>query len=510
MVRRIGVVLVPLPEKNATPTKRDENMMGKLQNLLLISADEEFHQTLLGLLDQNSGGHFSVVRVESLEKAIEVLNKDNFSLVVFDQPQEIIYADVADHVREIFGRLPIVLLSSSGHEQAINAIRKGIQQVLDKTHINNEMLLVAIISAIERQQMENELQIRDAILKVVNDAAEVFLKQPDWDAHIDDILSQLGQATESDRVYIYQNFQNSDGELMSHIYYEWSTPDLSLYGEQESSREINYLRRGFGKWIDRLKCGETIDVDFFQQFKHQHPEIKKTPIKSLIVVPIFSSSQWWGVIGFEHHQQVRQWSSAEMDAVKTSASMIGAAISRQFAEEELKYLATHDPLTSLPNRLLFADRFEQAISRAIRSGEKVAVICLDLDKFKNVNDTFGHPVGDKALIEVANRLSSSLRGSDTCARIGGDEFGIIADNIKNELDAIKVMEKLSQSLVEEFDLDSRRITISASMGASLYPDHGTEMEALMSAADKALYQVKNTHIIHKVFQKDEQYSWLKE
>ena len=190
--------------------------------------------------------------------------------------------------------------------------------------------------------------------------------------------------------------------------------------------------------------------------------------------------------------------------------MIGAALSRQLAEEELKYLATHDPLTDLPNRLLFADRFQQAVSRASRSGEKVAVICLDLDKFKSVNDTYGHPVGDKALTEVAGRLSGSLRGSDTCARIGGDEFGIIADNLKNETDAIRVMEKLHLALFPELELKGKKIKISASMGASLYPDHGTDLETLLSSADKALYQVKNTQTIFRVFKEDEQYSWLKE
>lgn len=484
--------------------------MEKPQNLLLVSNDEQFHHQLELMLNGKGSDAYNITCVYSLENAVKILDQENFALVVLDLPQEKAESDIADQVRETFGRLPVVLLSSSGYEHTVNAIRKGFQQVVNKSHIDNEMMLMTIISSIERQQMENELRMRDEILKAVNDAAEVFLRQTDWDAHLGDILSCLGEATESDRVYIYQNHLQSDGELCARIFYEWSIPGLPQYVESESSREVAYRQRGYSQWLEKLQNGQTIHADL-----DSFPSIIKlglntASIQSLVLVPIFSNDSWWGLIGFEHCLKPKIWSSAEIDAVKTSANMIGAAISRQMAEEELKYLATHDPLTDLPNRLLFADRFQQAVSRASRSGEKVAVICLDLDKFKSVNDTYGHPIGDKALTEVASRLSGSLRGSDTCARIGGDEFGIIADNLKNEVDAIRVMEKLNQALLPELELNGKKIKISASMGASLYPDHGTDLETLLSLADKALYHVKNTQTIFRIFKDDEQYSWLKE
>jgi diguanylate cyclase (GGDEF)-like protein len=138
------------------------------------------------------------------------------------------------------------------------------------------------------------------------------------------------------------------------------------------------------------------------------------------------------------------------------------------------------------------------------------VISLDMDKFKLINDTYGHPLGDQALIQVGNRLSGCLRTSDTCARIGGDEFGFIADGLKSEQDLDVVIQKLTQSLRSEFILEGKTFHISASMGASLFPEHGADLEELMSAADKALYQAKNTGSGYRVFRKGEQYSLLQE
>jgi diguanylate cyclase (GGDEF)-like protein len=145
----------------------------------------------------------------------------------------------------------------------------------------------------------------------------------------------------------------------------------------------------------------------------------------------------------------------------------------------------------------------------VRSGEKIVVVSIDLDKFKAVNDTYGHPVGDKVLVEAARRLGLALRSSDTCARIGGDEFGVIAENIRNKGDAMRVMEKLTAALKDPVLEKDKEIWVSASMGAALYPDNGKVLYTLMHAADKALYQVKEKHSSFRIYN-DEQYSWLKE
>ena len=172
-------------------------------------------------------------------------------------------------------------------------------------------------------------------------------------------------------------------------------------------------------------------------------------------------------------------------------------------------MATHDYLTNLPNRMLLEDRFVLAVARAERSGKKFGIVAIDLDKFKLVNDAHGHPFGDKVLVEVAWRFSEAIRSSDTCARVGGDEFTVLAEGINNKKDLRRVMEKISQSMKPEISINGKQVILTASMGASIYPNHGTQMEQLMKAADIALYQVKDAYSGSKIFI-DEQISWLKE
>jgi len=485
-------------------------MKGNHQHLLLVSDDQKLGQSLEQLLRSNNGDEYDITCVFPLEKALDLLDQREFSLVVFDLPKETACSQVAERVRSAFGRLPVIMLSSSGYQQAISAIRQGIQQVMDKSRVDNEMMMTTIMASIERSRMENELRIRDEILEAVNYAAEVFLTQTNWDARLGEILERLGGATESDRVYIYRNFLRPDGSLSARIFYEWCALGVSPYTGCPENGEFDYKQKEFGKWREQLSKGEITRSNQ----KNLSPQDKKTiehlSVQSFIVVPIFTNSHWWGLIGFENSRKPKNWSEAETDAIKTSANMIGAAIGRQLAEEKMKYLATHDHLTGLPNRLLFADRFQHAVSRAARSGERVGVISLDLDKFKHINDTYGHPLGDQVLIQVGDRLSSCLRASDTCARIGGDEFGFIADGLKSEHDLDVVIQKLIESLRSGFMLAGKTLLISASMGASLFPEHGTGLEELMSAADKALYQAKNTGSGYRVFSKGEQYSLLKE
>lgn len=164
--------------------------------------------------------------------------------------------------------------------------------------------------------------------------------------------------------------------------------------------------------------------------------------------------------------------------------------SRKRAEEQLHYMATHDLLTNLPNRFLFNDRLNQAVAKSKRSGHRFALLFLDLDGFKEVNDRFGHQKGDGILQQVAQRLKGCLRGSDTLARLGGDEFSLILEDIQDTPSTAAVPQKLLAALVEPFYLDENKITITASIGVSLYPDDGDSTELLLKKADAAMYRAK--------------------
>jgi len=163
---------------------------------------------------------------------------------------------------------------------------------------------------------------------------------------------------------------------------------------------------------------------------------------------------------------------------------------RKRAEEQIEFHAYHDVLTNLPNRKLFTDRLTQSISRARRSGKSLAVMFVDLDHFKSINDTLGHEMGDELLLEMAGRLSANIREYDTVARLGGDEFTIILSELRQPEDAVNVAEKVRSAIEQPLSIAGTSIEVSASIGIALYPDDGADAESLLRNADSAMYRAK--------------------
>jgi diguanylate cyclase (GGDEF)-like protein len=173
-----------------------------------------------------------------------------------------------------------------------------------------------------------------------------------------------------------------------------------------------------------------------------------------------------------------------------------AQISEQMMELErsraaLREEATHDPLTGLANRRLFYDRLQQAIRHAQRYGGKVCILYVDLDRFKEINDRHGHHVGDAVLTEVAKRLTSSIRGSDSVARLGGDEFAVLLEGVQGREDCLAVGHTIEQAVNAETGFFGLGVEIAASIGLAIYPDDGADEDALIRAADAAMYRVKS-------------------
>jgi diguanylate cyclase (GGDEF)-like protein len=172
---------------------------------------------------------------------------------------------------------------------------------------------------------------------------------------------------------------------------------------------------------------------------------------------------------------------------------IGATLDiteRKRAEEQVRDLAYHDALTGLPNRLLFQDRLALSVAQAHRRGKGLAVLFLDLDRFKLINDSLGHSVGDLLIREVAVRLRSCLREGDTVARLGGDEFTLLLPDLGQAVDAAKVANKVLEVVRMPFEIDGRELFVTCSMGISLYPDDGHDPETLVKNADAAMYRAK--------------------
>lgn len=163
----------------------------------------------------------------------------------------------------------------------------------------------------------------------------------------------------------------------------------------------------------------------------------------------------------------------------------------QELQDTFRKLAYQDPLTGLPNRLLFMDRLSSAMVRADRSHSPLAVLFIDVDGFKAVNDRHGHSAGDDLLRQIASRLSAGVRRADTVARLGGDEFAVLAEQQIDAVSALAIGDKLCEAMREPFLLDGGHcVGVGSSAGVVLYPQHGADSDALLRAADRAMYQAK--------------------
>lgn len=163
---------------------------------------------------------------------------------------------------------------------------------------------------------------------------------------------------------------------------------------------------------------------------------------------------------------------------------------RKANEENIRHQAQYDALTDLPNRVLLFDRLQQALAQAKREQSRLALMYVDLDKFKQINDSLGHAIGDEVLQRVADRMQACVREVDTVARIGGDEFVVLLPVIENEEDALIVAEKIRHLLNQPFDIAGQHLEISSSIGIAIYPDHGTTEDEITANADIAMYLAK--------------------
>jgi diguanylate cyclase (GGDEF)-like protein len=213
----------------------------------------------------------------------------------------------------------------------------------------------------------------------------------------------------------------------------------------------------------------------------------------LLLVPIHVEGCLAAVLAAGYEERVP--SGAEDDSVLGElADRVGVALSYAAWEEKLQHLAYHDPLTGLPNRLLLEDRLNQALARAQRSHGRIALILIDLDRFKRVNDSLGHQSGDALLRHLAQALAGKLRSEDTLARLGGDEFVALLTDLDEDHNGSKeasiVARKLQAAAATPFRIREREIRPSASLGIALYPHDGTDAESLLKNADAAMYHAK--------------------
>ena len=222
------------------------------------------------------------------------------------------------------------------------------------------------------------------------------------------------------------------------------------------------------------------------------PSGENTQGLSWLGVPLSSSQGSIGVLLLKGHSEDVGYTEKRLELLQFIASQLVMAIERQRLLARLQHMAQNDELTGLPNRALLRERLNAALARVKRSGECLCLVFLDLNKFKQVNDSFGHAVGDLLLQEVASRLKHSMRDGDTVARLGGDEFVVLLESVKHAGSAVRVAEKIRTSLSQPMALEGRNLRILPSIGIAHYPEHGDSVEQLLKYADEAMYLDKNS------------------
>ena len=219
------------------------------------------------------------------------------------------------------------------------------------------------------------------------------------------------------------------------------------------------------------------------------PAAAKADLHCAFAFPILAGGQPLGIMEF-YGRDIKEPDEALLQVVRAIGSQMGQYLVRQQAEERVRHLAHYDELTGLPNRTMFNERLSHALAHARRSETSLAILFIDLDRFKNINDTLGHEAGDHVLKEVAQRLRDCLRESDTVGRLGGDEFVVLIEEPPRPVNAAVVAQKILAAMDTPFLVQAQEFHITASIGISTYPGDGADMQTLMKNADIAMYRAK--------------------
>ncbi|BAY40582.1 diguanylate cyclase/phosphodiesterase with FHA and GAF sensor [Nostoc sp. NIES-2111] len=371
-----------------------------------------------------------------------------------------------------------VIVGEAVFEQSVHHL---LESDLIRTYITRDIT--------EQKQAEIELLQRDRLLQAVAEATNCLVVEMNYETAIGKALAVVGEAARADRAYLFKNHaHNSTGAAVS-LQFEWYLPHLSsirLHWQNQS-----YQSAGLSRWYTILYSGHSINELTRELPAAERELLRRDGVQSLLLVPLHLEGQFWGFLGLADCSQERYWSKHEESTLLTMAASISGAWQRRQVEDKIRYQALHDLLTGLPNRLLFNELLAKAIANALRRQDSLAVMFLDLDRFKVINDTLGHSLGDRLLQQVARRLRDCLRSGDTVSRWGGDEFTILLPRIKYLEEVTQTACRLLKALEDVFHLDGHELYVSASLGIALLDEHSPDAEALIKHADAALYHAKD-------------------
>jgi diguanylate cyclase (GGDEF)-like protein len=425
--------------------------------LLLVEDSDADAGLLLEMLNDNPAKPAQLTHVRSMREAEASLATAEVDVIVLDIGlPDVDGIGAVQRARDAAPRVPLVVLTGLDDEAlARQSLQQGAQDYLSKNELTLRGLRRALRYAIERKRIEGELRIETERAQRSTDALAT------QNALLEVTLQSIGDAVVRTDPSGSVTFLNEVAARLLGLPQSVgpAQPICEITRMIEASRPVPGPQPGAAALTGARAL----------------PENYELIIDDGSVIPIEGSIALIKGRGGETVGQVIVFRDVSTQR----------AVARQ-----LSHRANHDPLTGLPNRLLLGDRIDQAISLAPRHGKKVAVLFLDLDGFKQINDTLGHQTGDLLLKSLARRLVGCVRASDTVCRQGGDEFVVLLSEVGAAGDAALSSQRILQAVAEPHVIEGHRLTITASVGISLYPEDGADAPALLEAADKAMYQAK--------------------
>lgn len=385
------------------------------------------------------------------------------------------------------------LISTSEQNILVREVEVADKAYEQSIHFIPESDLVrcCVFDVTERKHAEAELRKRDRLLQSVAEATTHLLENTGYDLAIYRALEILGKAAGVDRISICENHAHTQTkEPIASIRFEWTADGIESIRHKSHRQGLSYSNPTLSQWQSTFSDARAVCCLAQELPDEERTLLLRDGILSILVVPIFINNALWGFIELDNCSTEYRWSQQEESVVFAMAASISAALQRQDKEEIIRHQAFHDALTDLPNRVLFNDRLTLALAAAHRIKEDVAVMFLDLDRFKVINDSLGHSIGDELLQEVANRLKRSLREGDTLARWGGDEFTLLLPQAQSVDNITLIAYQILESLKQPFNIREHELHVTASIGIAISPHAGEEAETLLQNADVALYRSK--------------------
>lgn len=334
-----------------------------------------------------------------------------------------------------------------------------------------------------RRQAENELAFESALNEAVARISRMIISADSLDALSGNLLSEVVTLTGSRFGMV--GFIEPGTENLHAVAFSPEMYDVCNLGGQEKA--VIHKPQGLLGWILENR------TSIYSNAPDKDPRAKgipvgHVPVTRLLAAPAMLADDLIGVIALAN--SARNYEKKDLATVEQFASLFAMAVQKKWSQDHIARLAHHDSLTGAVNRHLFPDRLAQAMISARRQRRKVALFYLDLDNFKPINDTHGHLAGDAVLREVTARLHAAFRASDTVARMGGDEFAVIGEDLARKADALAMAEKIVRALARPVEFKGTPLAITASIGISIYPDDDRNIDSLLQKADEAMYRAK--------------------